>query len=706
MRAMLDLLIEHHDHLREDDRAALGRAARTMYDAMGDDPGLVAWLAPSVVSVVARTYGTDPAASRARLQRIFEPERFGAFGHVETPWLASEIGAIVEHDPDFAVHIFHRGFLGGDFSADQKTTMSNSWILGMTSNARQDFGRVCHELGRAFPRLLAEQPEVALRAFGASLKAVCEKEQRSVEGQATVAIPLGPDEASFTPDFSAIWAWDIDKANSHEDEAKIFRAFLDWASNSAEPDVLRRVPDLVLKEASSALAWRALFQAGASRPAELGGLLWHSASAEPVLQCEDTRHSAICLIAATHPLVSADHRKALEEGLFRFDFSLLSDPQARRMRLLGTVFAAIGEAALETDAARALLAEGRAEGLSFENRKAFACGRGDEDWPRHEAIDEAVTVVAPLLAAVEGLKAASEAAKASASTKELAAVWQATEVLQQALATAGNIDGLVESKVGDALAAGLSLSLREGVIPVDNRHAALAHLLELSRHPDPRLNPELEAQLARSLYWGSPSIRISAAEGLAELITPETWPEIGERVEELMLEDPHPAVRLQLVLALPRVAAIDTETLWRLVERCAETETNPGVIAYFGAALSHLRREHAERLEPLVLRLTERFENPGPGLGPDDPLTFLLVDFAVERGLQASDARIRVWIADYVKEQERLIRVLQNLRPDLVRCLQEENAGTQAACDRCPRVRRCNRLVWDLIDTIEPSLRS
>lgn len=130
------------------------------------------------------------------------------------------------------------------------------------------------------------------------------------------------------------------------------------------------------------------------------GQLWHLASAEPVLQCEDTRHSAICLIAATHPLVSADHRKALEEGLFRFDFSLLSDPQARRMRLLGTVFAAIGEAALETDAARALLADGRAEGLNFENRKAFACGRGDGDWPRHEAIDAAVTVVAPLLAAV------------------------------------------------------------------------------------------------------------------------------------------------------------------------------------------------------------------------------------------------------------------------------------------------------------------
>jgi hypothetical protein len=614
MRAMLNLLIEH-DHLCEGDRAALGRAARTMYDAIGDDPRLVAWLAPSVVPVVARTYGTDPVASRTRLQRIFEPKRFGVFGHIETPSLTSEIGSIVEHDPDFAVHIFHRAFLGGDFSAGQKTTMSNSWILGMTSNARQDFGMACHELERVFPRLLAERPEVALRVFGATLKAVCETEQRSQYRQTTVTIPCGPNEKSFTPDGSAVWAWDIDEAGSHEDEAKIFRAFLDWVSGPAEPDVLRRAPDLILEEAVSALAWRALFQAGANRPAELGALLWHSASAEPVLQCDDTRQSAINLIAATHPLVSADHRKALEEGLFRFDFSFSSDPQARRMRLLGKVFAAIGETGLETDAARALLARGRAEGLNFENRKVFACGRGDGHWPRHEAIDAAVTAVAPLLEAVEGLKAASEAAKASASTEKLTAVWQTTEVLQQALAAAGNIDGPIESEVGDALAAGLSLSLRGGVIPADSRHAALAHLLELSRHPDPPSDAKIEAQFARFPCWGSPSIRISAAEGLAELISPETWPEIGERVEELMLKDPHPAVRLQLVLALPRVAAIDTEALWRLVERCVETETNPGVIAHFGGALTHLRREHAERLEPLVLCLTERFENPWSGSG-------------------------------------------------------------------------------------------
>lgn len=73
------------------------------------------------------------------------------------------------------------------------------------------------------------------------------------------------------------------------------------------------------------------------------------------------------------------------------------------------------------------------------------------------------------------------------------------------------------------------------------------------------------------------------------------------------------------MLALPRVAAIDTEALWRLVERCAETETNPGVIAHFGGVLTHLRREHAERLEPLVLRLTERFENHGHSLGSGRP---------------------------------------------------------------------------------------
>ena len=54
----------------------------------------------------SKTFGTDPAASRALLQQILGAPRFSKHAHEEAPWLAEGVPAIVPFDADFAAEIY------------------------------------------------------------------------------------------------------------------------------------------------------------------------------------------------------------------------------------------------------------------------------------------------------------------------------------------------------------------------------------------------------------------------------------------------------------------------------------------------------------------------------------------------------------------------------------------------------------------------
>jgi hypothetical protein len=67
-------------------------------------------LARFSIGYVARSFSSDPAASRALLERIFDPERLGKYAHIEVPALAHEIANIAPSDPGFAVSIYGHVF--------------------------------------------------------------------------------------------------------------------------------------------------------------------------------------------------------------------------------------------------------------------------------------------------------------------------------------------------------------------------------------------------------------------------------------------------------------------------------------------------------------------------------------------------------------------------------------------------------------------
>ena len=102
-------------------------------------------LARFSIGYVARSFASNPEASRVLLEKVFDPERLNKYAHVEVPALAQQITNIAPYDPAFAISIYGHVF-GYHVDSERETRMSDSHILPMTSNASQDYEQVVNLL--------------------------------------------------------------------------------------------------------------------------------------------------------------------------------------------------------------------------------------------------------------------------------------------------------------------------------------------------------------------------------------------------------------------------------------------------------------------------------------------------------------------------------------------------------------------------------
>ncbi|ODT17897.1 MAG: hypothetical protein ABS35_24820 [Kaistia sp. SCN 65-12] len=697
IRALIGVLLESNPGPAA--LSQLGVASRALFDAMSADETRIRWLAPHVVPFVAKTYGTDSAASRQRLSTLFEPDRFKRFGYIEVPWLAREVLVIAPHDEQFVVDLYRRVFQGGDFSRDQTTSMSQSWILSLTSNAAQDFNMATHSLTSDFGNLLQDHPQVALRAFAAAIDAERQKSHPARPDRPAKKIEIDGVERAFDEDDSHIWAWSVD-GDEHDDYAKLFREVIKWVPTCQDESLLGRVPELILAETSIGLAWRAVLDIGTLKPDRLGTKIWRAAATPELLESSDTRQAAIELLAAVYPLLTDAEKANAEADWLQREFTRFSRPADTRIEIIGTLLEAIGDTNLHIDAAKQFLADAKTTGHDLTNEKPFSMGdwtTSDRHWLEHEGVDTRAASVAPLLAATQQVHAARDAFKENDTPEHRDKLWSATTALNDIIRGAGVMNPAVDQDVSDALAEGLGIALAQGIAPEDKRSGALVRLLKLSNHPHPEADGDVEARFENSPSWGSPSPRIEAAQALAILACkPEFWPGIRSRFEVLLFDDPHPAVRYQLVGALSFIGRFDPDAMWDMAAKLFSKEKNGTILKKAVVTLSRWAGREPDRVEALLLPLSGT-KLPKKG---DDPITGLVVFFAIAKERAASKALLQIWIEDFVGQEDRLTAALYDIRNDLVAGLGDGDP-TKAATRA-----RTRDFLWSLIKALEPAVRS
>src|SRR5262249_55819138 len=104
-------------------------------------------------------------------------------------------------------------------------------------------------------------------------------------------------------------------------------------------------------------------------------------------------------------------------------------------------------------------------------------------------------------------------------------------------------------------------------------------LLEASQHPDPEHHPEHDARYDEHLAWGSPAVRVAAAEGVVLLARHPTCaaPEVLQTIERLSI-DPVPPVRFQIAARLNALYSTAPDCMWRIIEHLSHDEPSRGVL--------------------------------------------------------------------------------------------------------------------------------
>ena len=170
-RFLLWALFERADFSDASFLVSFGSAARALLAlAWSLDPQLPS-LTAAAIRFVAKSFGSDPVASRTLLQQILEEPRFTGHAHEEAPWLAEGIGSIIPYDPEFAA-IVYASLFGRSAPQEGASWLGGhrSRILPLSSNRKQDYEHARWHLARALRPFLQVDPKAGVTAvIGAAL---------------------------------------------------------------------------------------------------------------------------------------------------------------------------------------------------------------------------------------------------------------------------------------------------------------------------------------------------------------------------------------------------------------------------------------------------------------------------------------------------------------------------------------------------------
>lgn len=147
------------------------------------NPQFVAFCIPCV----AETYTTDPGASRALLERVFDKEELDKFAYIEVPALARQIAAIAKHDPDFAVSVYAKTF-AHRVDSQRTRPFAPTQIMPMSGTESDMYGTAGYSLAAHLPKFFEDSPAQATEAI-----------IRVIEGHTATRHPIqeGVPEKSF-----------------------------------------------------------------------------------------------------------------------------------------------------------------------------------------------------------------------------------------------------------------------------------------------------------------------------------------------------------------------------------------------------------------------------------------------------------------------------------------------------------------------------
>ncbi|MFC5623644.1 hypothetical protein [Algoriphagus winogradskyi] len=668
---------------------AVGKVSRALFDEISKDDRLVQWLSSSIIPFVAKTYKTDPEGSKQRLDQIFADDRFKKFGYFEVPALADQVGNLAALDNELVAKIYRRVYAGGEFSADHTTTMgSPSWILGLNSNAAQDFQMAEYVLRSGYLKLLNQSPIAGIRALGAAIDA----KERSWHTDPDVEYPVSyrDGKRAFKDDNFGFLYWE-DDFDSDRDE-NICQIFQNWAE-TADESLLKEIPDILLGETAKSLAWRLLLKIGAKRAEVLGRIMWNSAIDILLVSSMNNQRDAIELIVATYLFVSEADRRDAEAKILAYDFDHTVIPEYYSKQTVFSVFSAIGESNLVSSEARNYLK------MATEEKTNVIESELTEKDPLFVSQPNKETKIAGTTSDMEIISGLSGAIRAMLNEKpdieDADLFWETVDKLSVLIdAQVSERFEELAPEIAGTYAKALGKALEAGWVPDQRLEEVISRLITLSKHSTPKTYEQTEVDFERFPAWSGNSVRVEIAEVIGSLIkVPALWPKIKDCYLELVFSDPHPAVRMQAIIRLRGLWDTDRNALWEIAGKFVDLENNRSVLGYGASELAFLRSAAVEQIEPLFLKLAEKKVSE---LGSKTDVSSTISYFALVKGCPDSIAVLNKWKSEFKNNEIPILNALFSLREYFA-------VGYATGQEQYVLVRKnVISFLWELIEELEP----
>jgi hypothetical protein len=655
--------------------AVFGDAARSLLKtAWSLDQPAYATLTTAGIRFVAKSYGSDPAASRALLHRILD-DRFAAHASQEAPWLAEGVRSIIPHDPVFVAQIYATLF-GRDVTDEGKTWVggSASRILPLTSTRKQDYEHARWHLNEALNGFLEADPLAGTVAVVGAVRGLDTEKRRSRETTAEpTVLYIAGQSVQVVDDLMSLQDWRQENTRQEEPLAAFVR-FLKSCPAEAFRDAVRAALSL----ATNAAVWARILGIAATRPGVAEDLLWPLASDPRFASLQGLARDAVIYLAASYGEQPSERRQAFEAGALAEIF-----PEGREARwwrsIIARFLSSVPEEQLATPEMRQVRAEMLAGGDLKGNAPFMSMTVG---WGSHENIVDSMlrsggadlerSPDREIRATSRKLEDIIKMGTEPADAASLAILWTNIADLVECLdvsATAQPHPQLVHSSWG-AVSNGVELLAKSPAYAPDvhglpELDVLLALIDRLSVSPYPQSSDTTSKQMA----WGNWDVRVYAASSLVALAPrfATARPDIVDRMEAC-LKDPEPTVRLQVIGSLNVLWNVAHDRMLSLIEEVAAHETNEALLAHFiGGPMWPLSRACPERCARLLSQLLEReWAKTGEEHARRDP------DAEASANLTASlyvahdqiDARtwIERWAADLLRGEVYLSALLYGLR--------------------------------------------
>ena len=642
--------------------ATFGAAARELLDYGWSEERLQD-LANQVIKFVGTSYATDSEASRALLARSLADPRFGVHAHEEAPQLADCVSHIAGSDPDFALHIYEC-LLTRDILDDSRTWLGGhaSRIMPLSSNRRQDYEHARWRLARAFPAFLERWPGHGTRAASAAA-------QMSTRRKAAVW-PVTLTEGRtihLSVDGGTLQDWRRQGGTGERNE--ILATFEEFARR-ADASVFLDVVEAALGNVTASSVWARILGIGAERHVEAGDVLWPIATATDVLQIPDLTRDAAILIGAVYPARLPNEREKFEADLIAWleiDAELAEGlGSVQRRATVARILHEIGDAGPTTPTMRRLRAEMEQAGEIAGNRPYVSITTymaPAENVPDHLLSDAGADLSKspdkPIRDAGRSIDGMLRSWPKAPTTGDVAALWTAVyaamQVLEAAAAEPAHED-VKRSTWGYVADAAGRIVDADSYDPEGADQPTIQAMLELidrlAASPFPH-EPD-EPETSGLLGWSNWDVRVYAASASVAFAARlgDAYPSIAARLER-HLDDPAPAVRLQVAQSLDVLWTSAPECMWSLAQRVAACEAHPGVLAPFvSGPLRRLSEPEPERVEELVaLILPNLVERNGEKRGTrGEPAAESVASLAtrlwIGRGRPAAGRWIEGWLAE------------------------------------------------------------